>query len=110
MGLSVSVVESHLLGAGYERSDVAAFRRRWELCPDVWREFEKLTLRLITENKRAGAVDILARVRWERQIEHSEEFKCNNNDAPLLARIFVLKYPQHKTFFEFRAVGRGGEK
>lgn len=105
MGLALDKVQEHLCRCGYSLSDVGAFVKRFRQAPDVWREFEALTLRLIAERKKAGAIDILGRVRWERQIEQSLEWKCNNNDAPFLARIFALKYPQHRSFFEFRRVG-----
>ena len=103
--LSMTSVETHLLCCGYTRADVAAFKRRFESCPDVWREFEKTALRLIGERKRAGAMDILGRVRWERVVENSLDFKVNNTDAPFYARIFAHKYPEHGQFFEFRKVG-----
>lgn len=103
--LSVESVEQHLHGAGYSRADVESWKKRWKAQPDLWREFEALTLRLIAEGKRAGAIDILARIRWERQVEQKLEYKCNNNDAPIWARIFALKHPQHRGFFEFRKVG-----
>jgi hypothetical protein len=106
MGLSLDQVQAHLCECGYPRSDIEAFSRRFRLCPDVWKEFERLTLRLISERKRAGAIDILGRVRWEHQVEQSGDFKVNNTDAPYLARVFALKYPQHRSFFEFRQVGR----
>lgn len=104
-GLSLSTVETHLLACGYGKTDVEGFARRFRAAPEVWREFERLTLRLVSERKRAGAIDILGRVRWERQIEQRLEFKCNNTDAPYLARVFALKYPQYASFFEFRSVG-----
>lgn len=103
--LSFEAIESHLMGVGYSLKDVRDFRRRFEACPDVWREFEAMTLRLISEGKKAGAVDILARIRWERIVEQRLTYKCNNNDAPIYARIFAVKYPQHNHFFNYRRVG-----
>lgn len=105
MGLSVDQAKAHLQRCGYSYADVSSWLRRWTASPEVWREFEALTLRLALEGKRAGAVDILARVRWERQVEQRLEFKCNNTDAPYYARIFALKHPQFRDFFEFRKVG-----
>lgn len=105
MGLSIEQAKAHLQRCGYSCAEVEAWFKRWTSSPDVWREFETLALRLASEGKKAGAVDILARVRWERQVEQRLEFKVNNNDAPYYARIFALKHPQHKGFFEFRKVG-----
>ena len=106
MGLSMAVVESHLIQSGYSQREVAGFNQRFNRTPEVWREFEAVALRLITQHKKAGAIDILARIRWERVVEQKHDaYKCNNNDAPILARVFALKYPQHSGFFEFRKVG-----
>ena len=102
--ISIETVEAYLSECGYSPNDIRRFRRRFELCPEVWREFEAMTLRLISDGKKAGAIDILARVRWEKVVEQRQEFKCNNTDAPYFARIFALKYPQHNQFFEFRQV------
>lgn len=102
--LSMENVEAHLRSAGYTLANIKGFRRRFEACPEVWREFEAMALRLIADGKKAGAIDILARIRWERVVEQKAEFKCNNTDAPYYARIFALKYPQHNGFFEFRKV------
>lgn len=102
--LSMENVEAHLRSNGYTAADVLSFRRRFEACPEVWREFESMTLRLIADGKKAGAIDILARIRWERVVEQRLDFKCNNTDAPYYARIFALKHPQYNQFFEFRKV------
>lgn len=102
--VSLEHVEQHLAQCGYPPSDIGRFRKRFLSCPEVWHEFEKLTLRLIADGKKAGAVDILARIRWEKVVEQRLEYKCNNNDAPYYARVFALKYPQYNQFFEFRSV------
>jgi hypothetical protein len=106
MSLTLDQFEAHLRGCGYTGAEIASWRRRFRASPDVWREFERLTMRLIGERKKAGAMDILGRVRWERQVEARLEFKVNNSDAPFYARLFALKYPQHNSFFEFRSVGK----
>lgn len=102
--LTTEQVERYLSQCGYSAKNIASFMKRFHASPDVWREFEAMTLSLIASGKKAGAVDILARVRWEKIVEQRLEFKCNNNDAPVYARIFALKYPQHNQFFEFRQV------
>jgi hypothetical protein len=104
MGVSMSNVELHLAQCGYSRRDITNFKRRFESCPEVWREFEGMALRLIADGKKAGAIDIIARIRWERVVEQRLDFKCNNTDAPYYARIFALKHPEHNHFFEFRKV------
>lgn len=104
MNLSFQQVKTILLASGYPLEKVEAFLQAMRECPEIKREFERITLDLIQRGKRAGAIDILGRIRWETAIEGGRDFKCNNNFAPMLARVFVAKFPQHETFFEFREV------
>lgn len=102
-------VINYLISQGYSADKVRKFIAWHNQCPDVWRNFERITLELIDMRKRAGAIDILARVRWECEIIGGKDYKCNNNYAPMLARVFVMKYPQHRDFFEFREAGQQRE-
>lgn len=98
-------VDKALHEAGYNTAQVAKFFLWYKSAPDVWREFEKITLDLIARGKKAGAIDIMGRIRWECEIEGGKDYKCNNNYAPYIARVFILKYPEHKNYFELRSVG-----
>lgn len=91
---------------GYPAEKVNKFIEWHRACPDVWRNFERITLELIDMGKKAGAIDILGRVRWECEIIGGKDYKCNNNYAPMLARVFVMKHPRHAEFFEFREAGQ----
>lgn len=71
--------------------------------PDVWHYFEKFAMELIDLGvKECGSITILGRVRYEYMRKIHEEYKVNNNYAPMYSRVFVQKYPQHSTFFKFR--------
>ena len=73
--------------------------------PLVWSLFEEYSLRALSAGvKNFGSMAILNRIRWEYQIEKKKtEFAVNNNYAPVYARLFEMKYPEHKGFFETRA-------
>ncbi len=105
MKIDIETVSSALHKAGYNTAQVAKFLCWYKSQPQVWREFERITLDLVARGKKAGAVDIMARIRWECEIEKGEDFKVNNTYAPYLARVFILKYPKNKSYFEFREVG-----
>ena len=75
--------------------------------PEVWKEFEALALEAIAEGvRRWGAKGIFEVMRWKamkakkpRRLRH-----FNNNYPTYYARVFVTKYPQHRTFFKFSKV------
>lgn len=106
MSLALEAVSDYLHRAGYNTAQVAKFLCWYKANPQVWREFERITLDLIGRRKKAGSIDIMGRIRWECEIERGDDFKANNNYAPYLARVFALKYPQHKDYFDFREVGQ----
>lgn len=103
--LSAEQVSDALHKAGYNTAQVMKFLAWCRSAPLVWVEFQRITLDLIQRGKKAGAIDVLGRIRWEAEIEGGKDYKCNNNFAPYLARIFAAKYPQHSNYFEFRNVG-----
>lgn len=102
--LSRSEVERYLVEWGYEPEKVARFLNQYAENPDVWKAFEAMTLDLIARKKTAGANAILERIRWDTTVEGGKDWKVNNTFAPYYARVFVLKYPEHIGFFEFRRV------
>lgn len=93
-----------LSAAGYGPDKIATFVNAHLASPDVWETFERITLQLIADGKKAGAIDVLGRARWETHIEGGKDWKVNNNYAPYYARIFAAKYPEYRDFFEFRKV------
>lgn len=107
--VSTGTAAEMLRAAGYTDDKIETFIRAHVESPEVWSAFEHTALLLIAMGKRAGAIDILGRVRWETHIEGGAEWKVNNNYAPYYARIFAAKYPEHYGFFEFRKVRGGGE-
>lgn len=109
MKLTAEQVSERLQREGYNQAKVHQFICWKKSCPEVWQNFERITLELIEQGKRAGTIDILARVRWECEIIGGKDYKCNNNYAPMLGRVFVYKYPQHTDFFNFREVGQQRE-
>lgn len=71
--------------------------------PGVWREFERFALDAARAGRQHyGAKSIMERVRWECEIAHGSDFKCNNNWTAYYARIFAAKYPEYSGIFEFR--------
>ena len=51
---------------------------------------------------RYGANGIFEIIRWKRAERGDDEFKINNNFAPLFARLFTNEYPHHEGFFRMR--------
>ncbi len=76
---------------------------------DVWREFERLTLCVVSAGKTIGAKAIAERLRWEVEIEQRGEFKLCNTYVSYLARLFAVKWPEHAAVFNFKPV-RGIEQ
>jgi hypothetical protein len=74
--------------------------------PNVWESFERRALELIARGiKRYGAKTIAEVIRYHDAIERGkDDFDLNNNYVSYYARIFRLKHPQHKDFFEVRSV------
>lgn len=50
----------------------------------------------------------MERVRWEFEIEKNHwadaEYKINNSLVAYYARIFAIKHPEHRDYFDFREV------
>lgn len=105
MNLSIEIVSERLQRERYDQVKVMKFLAWYTSRPQAWRYFEKITLDLIGAGRKAGAIDILGKIRWDCEIMGSDDFKCNNDYAPMLARVFAMKHPQHKDFFEFRKAG-----
>lgn len=93
-----------LIAAGIPADTVDDFLSYHKENPQVWKEFERLTLQVAALGKRKGAKAIYERIRWDVEIEQDSEFKCNNNYAAYYARAFELKHPNLQGFFEFRTI------
>lgn len=75
--------------------------------PEVVEVFGTLALGLINDKWEHYSSDaILHRIRWHFRVEKGQRsFKCNDHWTAYLARWFVFRYPQHRSFFELRALG-----
>jgi hypothetical protein len=100
-------IREALIGFGAKAEAVQAFLDYHCEHPDVWKRFEEFSLNAIDAGRNTyGAMAIFNRIRWHVEIElKCAEWKINNNFAPLYARVFLLKYPQHSGFFKCRALG-----
>lgn len=83
---------------------IAKFINYLEEHPQIWQQFEKFALKILASGQtKSSAKLIMERIRWEEEIENKNaEFKISNNFTAYFARCFILKYPEHKGFFEFR--------
>ena len=105
MILTLEAVSDGLQKHGYNQAKTMTFLAWYKSQPEVWKNFERITLDLIAQGKKAGTIDIMARIRWECEIMGGKDYKVNNNYAPFLGRVFAMKHPQHEDFFEFRKAG-----
>ena len=95
---------SALIAQGVDAVTVDKFMAWHRNNPKVWEEFERLTLKAIKAGKKFGAKAIGEILRWQSEIGRNEEFKGNNNFWSYYSKIFAIKYPLHKDYFEFRIV------
>lgn len=105
---TIDFVEGALLGQGIPRETVQQVLDNFRENPKVWRAFEKFTLDAIRCGKKIGAKAVMERVRWEFEIEKNHwadaEYKINNSWVAYYARIFAIKFPEHRDYFDFREV------
>jgi hypothetical protein len=75
--------------------------------PEIFHRYETIALDMISRGIRHGSSDdILHTIRKEVQHLKSRDgsgYKINNTYSPYFARYFVHLYPEHASFFEFRA-------
>lgn len=93
-----------LIAMGVPVDTTDDFLNYHESNPEIWKHFNRFALLAAVSGKKIGAKAIFERVRWEVEIENSQDFKVNNNYAAYYARAFELKHPQYKGFFEFRTI------
>jgi hypothetical protein len=104
MRISVEVVRSELQKQEIPEETIDAFIESFLANKSVWAQFEIYTLAAIESGKKVGAKAIMERVRWESEVERCEEFKVSNNWTAYYARVFAIKYPHHRNYFEFKQV------
>jgi hypothetical protein len=102
--LKIDDARGHLLAQGIPAETVEAFMQSFLQNPLVWRQFERYALDAIQTRRKVGAKAVMERVRWETEIERAEDFKVSNNWTAYYARIFALKHPAYRNYFDFKQV------
>jgi hypothetical protein len=97
-------IRAALFAEGVSLETIEAFRAYHVANPEVWKHFEEFAIDAIQSKAKIGAKGIFERVRWEVEVAKRGEFAVNNNFASYYARVFELKYTQHRGFFEKRTV------
>lgn len=84
--------------------DNSAFCSYHEANPNVYMEFERMTLQTIAKGfQHYSAKGIFELIRWHTgTAAYKDCFKINNNYTPFYARMFEKAHPQHKDFFRKR--------
>jgi len=112
----MTAASQHSQGVIMNSKDVAAsfvvshpdlFKRDWSWFDKNWHvvlAFEYQALKLIehgrTHYSARTIVEVLVHESIIREVEG--DYKIGNDNAPDLARIFVVLHPQHLTFWEYR--------
>lgn len=99
--------------ADYQRATGKTIREAFvafhALNPHVYQRFKDIVFRLIERGrKRYSSKTILCVVRFQRDMEtqSDEEYRINDAFTAEYARLFIVDFPQHKDFFEFRELRR----
>lgn len=97
----------YLISCGYNQLKVDEFLRWAKARPAVWFEFERVALKAYNAGVRKwGAKGAAEVVRWNLRERKLGDYKFKNEYVHFFARVFVLKHPQCRKFFEFRRVGQ----
>jgi len=102
--LSLSTAREELRREGVPDQTIDAFFESFKTNPEIWSLFERYTLDAIESKRKLGAKAIMERVRWESEVERRKEFKVSNNWTAYYARIFAIKHPAFRTYFDFKQV------
>lgn len=71
--------------------------------PEAYELFKKFAREAQLRRKRFGGNAIIQRMRWETLWNHDgDEFKINNNWAPVFTRMLIHEDPAFANFFEIR--------
>lgn len=69
----------------------------------IWDAFETEAAQQISSGRtKLGAKELFERIRWLGGEKQHYEFKLSNNFTAYYARMFVLKYPQHRNIFTLK--------
>lgn len=97
----------HLIQAGYDEKKITEFFRWAKKNPEIWAEFEEVTLEAWRDGvKNWGAKGVAEVVRWNLRKQSMGDFILNNNYVSFYARIFAMKHREAGQIFEFRDIGK----
>lgn len=100
-----ATVTAKLVQTGINRETVELFLDWLKANPEIWQAFQARALQAIRAGvKHWGAKAIFETARFDAALKRRGAFKVNNNYAAYMGRLFILKYPSHQSFFEFRTV------
>jgi phosphorylcholine metabolism protein LicD len=94
-----------LIDCGVQELEARRFLKYHDNNPEIWAAYEKEAFRLIASGyEYISSKGIFETLRHNPEIKkENKEFKVQNNHTPHYARVFVIKYPQHKSKFTFKA-------
>ena len=86
--------------ASYFKKPTQWFEDNWH----VVEAFENSALKIIAKGRTHYSARTIVEVLVHESIiaEKDGQFKIGNDNAPDLARVFVVRHPEHKTFWEYR--------
>ena len=74
--------------------------------PEIWREFERITLTFISDGRRHGSAKAVFEImRYNSSVYGKDGFKLNNSWTRFYSDKFARQHSEHKDFFEHR-IGR----
>ena len=89
-----------------DRKDIDQFVVYHKDHPEVWNLFKQYAEQMYTAGrKKYSAWAIISRIRWDHDIEKTEEFKISNGYIALYARMLEAVVPKFKFFFQLRPLG-----
>lgn len=68
----------------------------------IWKAFERLALEDIEKGEWTNAKGICEKLRKVKALRGSKPYKIPNEYTAYFARLFIAKYPQHKSKFELK--------
>jgi hypothetical protein len=94
---TLNFIDTH---SSYFKKPKQWFEDNWH----VVEAFEKSALNIISKGRHHYSARTIVEVLVHESIiaEKDGQFKIGNDNAPDLARVFVVQHPQHKNFWEYR--------
>jgi len=103
----MSVVEQYielLVQMGVPREDAVRFIAYHTENLNIWNKYKAEAERLLELGAtRLGSKAIFENLRTDLTLQTNGEFKVSNDFTPHYARIFAIKFPQHKDKFVFKS-------